>query len=108
MITPDLRLNKLRVTSGKSTRVIRESVGGGSRRLPIITQRGAVYRKLGYEAKAVEAERRGVALAEGHVQSYPDNARAYVLAIAALYNLGEAFLQARRWRELQDGAGPAP
>jgi tetratricopeptide (TPR) repeat protein len=36
-----------------------------------------VYRKLGYEAKALEAERRGVALAEGHLQSYPDNARAY-------------------------------
>lgn len=48
-----------------------------------------VYRKLGYEAKALEAERRGVALAESHLQSYPDNARAYFLATAALDNLGE-------------------
>ena len=49
-----------------------------------------VYRKLGYEAKALEAERRGVALAESHLQSYPDNARAYFLATAALDNLGES------------------
>ena len=48
-----------------------------------------IYRKLGHEAKALDEERRGVALAERHLQSYPDNARAYFLATAALYNLGE-------------------
>ena len=47
------------------------------------------YRKLGNEAKATEAERRGCALAARHLESYPDNARAYFLATAALYNIGE-------------------
>jgi adenylate cyclase len=46
------------------------------------------YRSLGLEDKAREAERRGVALAERHLQDFPDNARAYVLATAALHNLG--------------------
>jgi adenylate cyclase len=34
-----------------------------------------IYRKLGNEQKAVEADRRGVALAERHLENYPDNAR---------------------------------
>jgi adenylate cyclase len=48
-----------------------------------------VYRKIGDERKASEAERRGCALAARHLESYPDNARAYFLATAALYNIGE-------------------
>ena len=48
-----------------------------------------VYRKIGNERKASEAERRGCALAARHLESYPDNARAYFLATAALYNIGE-------------------
>jgi adenylate cyclase len=49
-----------------------------------------LYRSLGDETRAVEAERRGVRLAERHVASYPDNARAYFLAAAALHNLGQS------------------
>jgi adenylate cyclase len=48
-----------------------------------------IYRKLGNEKKAVEADRRGVALAERHLENYPDNARAYFLAAASLLNIGE-------------------
>jgi adenylate cyclase len=48
-----------------------------------------VYRKIGDEQKATDAERRGCALAARHLESYPDNARAYFLATAALYNIGE-------------------
>jgi adenylate cyclase len=48
-----------------------------------------IHRKLGDEKKALEIERRGCALAQRHIESYPDNARAYFLAIVALYNIGE-------------------
>jgi adenylate cyclase len=47
-----------------------------------------IYRSLGNEDKAVEAERRGVVLAERHLEDYPDNARAYFLATSALWSLG--------------------
>jgi adenylate cyclase len=47
-----------------------------------------LYRSLGQEGKASEAERRGVALAERHLEDYPDNARAYFLATSALWRLG--------------------
>ena len=47
-----------------------------------------LYRSIGQEDKAVEAERRGVMLAERHLEDYPDNARAYFLATSALWNLG--------------------
>lgn len=47
-----------------------------------------LYRRLGDEDKAVEAERRGVVLAERHLEDYPDNARAYFLATSALWSLG--------------------
>lgn len=46
-----------------------------------------LYRSLGQEDKAVDAERRGVALAERHLEDYPDNARAYFLASSALWNM---------------------
>ncbi|MGH8495868.1 MAG: tetratricopeptide repeat protein [Gammaproteobacteria bacterium] len=48
-----------------------------------------IYRSLGDEENARKADRRGVALAERHLEDYPDNARAYFLASAALLSLGE-------------------
>lgn len=49
----------------------------------------SLYRGMGEVNKALEAEQRGVRLAERHLEDYPDTARAYYLATAALYNLGK-------------------
>ena len=57
-----------------------------------------VYRSLGMEDKAREAGRRGVMLAERHVEDYPDNARAYFLASSPLVDLGR-MEQAIEWVE---------
>jgi adenylate cyclase len=58
-----------------------------------------IYRSLGYEDKAREADQRGVALAERHLEDYPDNARAYFLATGSLLHSGnrdKAFEWVRR------------
>lgn len=65
-----------------------------------------IYRSLGDEQKAVAAECRGVELAERHLESYPDNARAYFLSVAALYSLGEK-KKAFDWAEKAMAIDPA-
>jgi adenylate cyclase len=57
-----------------------------------------IYRSLGMEAQALDAERRGVMLAERYLEDYPDNARAYFLALSALASLGR-MEQAYEWTE---------
>ena len=48
-----------------------------------------VYHGLGKEKEAVEAERLALKLAERHIESHPDDARAYYLGAGMLARLGE-------------------
>ena len=48
-----------------------------------------VYHGLGKEKEAIEAERLALKLAERHIESHPDDARAYYLGAGMLARLGE-------------------
>jgi adenylate cyclase len=58
----------------------------------------SIYLSLDMADRALDADRRGVMLAERHLEDYPDNARAYFFAAPALARLGRAE-QAHEWAE---------
>ena len=64
-----------------------------------------VYRKTGRREEAMDADRRGVAAAEKHVEMYPDDARALYLGAGALIATGDA-VRATEWAERALEAAP--
>ena len=48
-----------------------------------------IYRSLGEEARALELDRRGIELAERHLENNPDSARPYYLSASALLLIGQ-------------------
>lgn len=67
-----------------------------------------VYRSLGREEEAQAAARRGLILAEQHLELYPDDTRALNLGCAGMVELGD-YEKAMRWAERSlaiDGDNP--
>jgi len=67
-----------------------------------------VYRSLGREEEARAAARRGLTLAEQHLELYPDDTRALNLGCAGMVELGE-YEKAKQWAERSlaiDGDNP--